>query len=833
MDWENRSLENGTDGPGDVSTSLDETTLLGLQIFLSAVLAVVTLATMLSNAFVITTILLTRKLHTPANFLIGSLAVTDLLVSILVMPISIVYTVSKTWSFGQIMCDIWLSSDVTFCTASILHLCVIALDRYWAITDALKYSKRRTTRHAGAMIAVVWIISISISMPPLFWRQEKAHEELKECKVNTTQISYTLYSTFGAFYVPTVLLIILYGRIYVAARSRIFKTPTTHGKRFTTAQLVRNSAGSSLSSINSSSNQEGSHLQPGSGSCAGSSGSPVFTNSVKVKLADSVLERKRICAAREKKATKTLGIILGAFIVCWLPFFVITLYVGITGCSITSCSLIPVLFDVFTWLGYLNSLINPVIYTVFNDDFKQAFQKLTKSSLSCSSLFVWVKPGVSAGGISTRCTVGCRPAKWPFAKGNCAAFWMRAKRRTWALRREAGASFITRTEGTEVKLDSAPNPAAGSSTRWAQELGRAIISLTGKPGVFTALSEEEEEEEEEESAERAAPRVSFLIADVTFFGDSDSLQEPSPQTPVEEQIRTVGADGKPTLLKEWDARMPIHILRGGAASTEDSGWTLQLCGRGEATRAAAASAGDESLPRNGSVSTSSCSCWDLGTEGERLPPLTPCDPPPVLSCRHRHQTRPVSEPCHVGQKTSPSMLSGLHPAPREGGDRNGSVCYSNSAEAQSGTAASTRTADATASGPGFPLGRSEPRRLSVYWLPTWPSRRAFVRLLWQEVVDQTIDRPFFHKWAGGRWKAASASRPTWANPLNLTGVDSSARPASLLPVAAASFCSLSARQRETKRGVMGGRGDPGEPEPLRVIEKAAVLRVQNSIPNAA
>ncbi|MFT7813312.1 5-hydroxytryptamine receptor 1D [Arapaima gigas] len=368
MDWENRSLENGTDGPGDVSTSLDETTLLGLQIFLSAVLAVVTLATMLSNAFVITTILLTRKLHTPANFLIGSLAVTDLLVSILVMPISIVYTVSKTWSFGQIMCDIWLSSDVTFCTASILHLCVIALDRYWAITDALKYSKRRTTRHAGAMIAVVWIISISISMPPLFWRQEKAHEELKECKVNTTQISYTLYSTFGAFYVPTVLLIILYGRIYVAARSRIFKTPTTHGKRFTTAQLVRNSAGSSLSSINSSSNQEGSHLH----------GSPVFTNSVKVKLADSVLERKRICAAREKKATKTLGIILGAFIVCWLPFFVITLYVGITGCSITSCSLIPVLFDVFTWLGYLNSLINPVIYTVFNDDFKQAFQKLTK-----------------------------------------------------------------------------------------------------------------------------------------------------------------------------------------------------------------------------------------------------------------------------------------------------------------------------------------------------------------------------------------------------------------------------------------------------------------------
>uniref|UniRef100_UPI0037E7A76E 5-hydroxytryptamine receptor 1D n=1 Tax=Semicossyphus pulcher TaxID=241346 RepID=UPI0037E7A76E len=376
MELDNSSLDyftsNFTESPDNSSTPpWSEATLLGLQISLSALLALVTLATVLSNAFVIATIFLTRKLHTPANFLIGSLAVTDLLVSILVMPISILYTVSKTWSLGQIVCDIWLSSDITFCTASILHLCVIALDRYWAITDALEYSKRRTMRRAAIMVGVVWVISISISMPPLFWRQAKAHEELTECMVNTDQISYTLYSTFGAFYVPTVLLIILYGRIYVAARSRIFKTPSS-GKRFTTAQLIQTSAGSSLCSLNSSSNQE-AHLHALNAG-GGGGGSPLFMNSVKVKLADSVLERKRLCAARERKATKTLGIILGAFIVCWLPFFVGTLVLAI--CK--ECWFHPVLFDIFTWLGYLNSLINPVIYTAFNDEFKQAFQKLVK-----------------------------------------------------------------------------------------------------------------------------------------------------------------------------------------------------------------------------------------------------------------------------------------------------------------------------------------------------------------------------------------------------------------------------------------------------------------------
>ncbi|KAM5248335.1 5-hydroxytryptamine receptor 1D [Ctenodactylus gundi] len=354
----NQSL-NATETP----EAWDPGILQALKISLVVVLSAITLATVMSNAFVLTTILLTRKLHTPANYLIGSLATTDLLVSILVMPISIAYTTTHTWSFGQLLCDLWVSSDVTCCTASILHLCAIALDRYWAITDALEYSKRRTAGHAAAMIAVVWVISVCISIPPLFWRQAREHEETSDCLVSTSQISYTIYSTCGAFYIPSILLIILYSRIYAAARSHILKPPSLYGKRFTTAQLITGSAGSSLCSLNPSLHEAHPHT----------AGSPLFFSHVKVKLADSVLERKRISAARERKATKTLGIILGAFIICWLPFFVASLVLPI--CR-DSCWIHPALFDFFTWLGYLNSLINPIIYTVFNEDFRQAFQKV-------------------------------------------------------------------------------------------------------------------------------------------------------------------------------------------------------------------------------------------------------------------------------------------------------------------------------------------------------------------------------------------------------------------------------------------------------------------------
>ncbi|XP_004673693.1 PREDICTED: 5-hydroxytryptamine receptor 1B [Condylura cristata] len=342
------------------------------KVLLIVLLALITLATTLSNAFVIATVYRTRKLHTPANYLIASLAVTDLLVSILVMPISTMYTVTGRWTLGQVVCDLWLSSDITCCTASILHLCVIALDRYWAITDAVEYSAKRTPKRAAVMIALVWVFSISISLPPFFWRQAKAEEEVSDCVVNTDHVLYTVYSTVGAFYFPTLLLIALYGRIYVEARSRILKqTPNRTGKRLTRAQLITDSPGStsSVTSINSRAPDVPSE-----------SGSPVYVNQVKVRVSDALLEKKKLMAARERKATKTLGIILGAFIVCWLPFFIISLVMPI--CK-DACWFHLAIFDFFTWLGYLNSLINPVIYTMSNEDFKQAFHKLIR--FKCTS----------------------------------------------------------------------------------------------------------------------------------------------------------------------------------------------------------------------------------------------------------------------------------------------------------------------------------------------------------------------------------------------------------------------------------------------------------------
>lgn len=323
-----------------------------------ATLGLLTLLTAIVNIGVITAICTTKKLHLPANYLICSLAVTDCLVAVLVMPLSILYITTETWWLGQVVCEVWLSVDMTCCTCSILHLCVIALDRYWAITKAIEYARKRTPRRAVVMVTCVWVISVFISVPPLFWRH-RALDASSECFIEHDQVGYSIYSTFGAFYIPMTLILILYSRIYRAAK-------TLYQKRGSSRHLSSRSTDSQ--------NSQPNHCRVTHAFCVSdlSTSDPTmeFDQLNIDPLAD---ERNQICSSRERKAARVLGLILGAFIACWLPFFVKELLVGLKALHPSRR-----VSDFLTWLGYVNSLINPLLYTSFNEDFKQAFKRLLR-----------------------------------------------------------------------------------------------------------------------------------------------------------------------------------------------------------------------------------------------------------------------------------------------------------------------------------------------------------------------------------------------------------------------------------------------------------------------
>ncbi|CAL1283082.1 unnamed protein product [Larinioides sclopetarius] len=80
-------------------------------------------------------------------------------------------------------------------------------------------------------------------------------------------------------------------------------------------------------------------------------------------------EKQKICLQKERRAARVLGIVMGVFVVCWLPFFL--MYVILPFCE--NCYVSNRVINIITWLGYFNSALNPVIYTAFNTDFRKAF----------------------------------------------------------------------------------------------------------------------------------------------------------------------------------------------------------------------------------------------------------------------------------------------------------------------------------------------------------------------------------------------------------------------------------------------------------------------------
>lgn len=104
------------------------------------------------------------------------------------------------------------------CTASILNLCCISLDRYFAITRPLTYTQMRSPKLARTMIALVWIMSVLIAIPPVFGWKDKNRDE-NTCALNLL-LSYRIYSSMGSFFIPCIIMVFVYIRIFIVIHNR-------------------------------------------------------------------------------------------------------------------------------------------------------------------------------------------------------------------------------------------------------------------------------------------------------------------------------------------------------------------------------------------------------------------------------------------------------------------------------------------------------------------------------------------------------------------------------------------------------------------------------------
>ncbi|XP_064601026.1 octopamine receptor-like [Liolophura sinensis] len=287
------------------------------------------LLTVVGNFLVVAAVGFYRRMRNCTNYIVMSLAVADLTVAFLVMPFSLMYDIFGKWPFGWTFCYFWRSCDVMCCTASILHICCIALDRFWAIINPLNYRNKMTNRRLCVMISSSWGCSIAISFVPIYlgWFTDDLstlYKDMDNCDL-TVNIVYAILSSCTSFFIPFTFLTVAYAYIL-----RIAKRQAHALKLQESAVYVR---------------QDGT-----------------------IKMKQQFNRRH----TRDNKAIQTLGIIMGIFSVSWLPFFL--MYIIMPFCP--SCQLSLLQVSLITWLGYANSCMNPFIYAYMNRDFRAAFKKL-------------------------------------------------------------------------------------------------------------------------------------------------------------------------------------------------------------------------------------------------------------------------------------------------------------------------------------------------------------------------------------------------------------------------------------------------------------------------
>lgn len=156
---------------------------------------------------------------------IVSLAIADLVVGLIVMPISAIYIFTEDWLFGVAVCQIWIAVDYTASTASIFNLFILSLDRYWSVTSPLRYIRRRTKKRALIMISVVWFASSLWLIPIVGWHQF-AHGGERSVPSNICDTEYAkntvfkIVTAFFNFYLPLAVMYTLYGKIFHEIRKR-------------------------------------------------------------------------------------------------------------------------------------------------------------------------------------------------------------------------------------------------------------------------------------------------------------------------------------------------------------------------------------------------------------------------------------------------------------------------------------------------------------------------------------------------------------------------------------------------------------------------------------
>ncbi|XP_051567620.1 G-protein coupled receptor 161 isoform X2 [Myxocyprinus asiaticus] len=296
----------------------------------SVVILAIALFVCLGNLLVVLTLYRKPYLLTPSNKFVFSLTLSNLLLSVLVLPFVVASSLNGEWLFGVVWCNFTALLYLLISSASMLTLGAIAIDRYYAVLFPMVYPIKITGNRAAVAIVYLWLHSLVGCIPPLFgWSMFEFDRFKKTCTVAWySEVGFTAFWVIWCCLIPLFAMLVCYGLIFRVARHKARKV---HCGTIVVTQMPspsnRNGRKNSTTSLSSMGSRKG-----------------------------------MIYAGSQCKALVTILVVVGTFLITWGPYVAMICTEAVWGKGSVS----PGLETLVTWLSFVSAACHPLIYGLWN-----------------------------------------------------------------------------------------------------------------------------------------------------------------------------------------------------------------------------------------------------------------------------------------------------------------------------------------------------------------------------------------------------------------------------------------------------------------------------------